>query len=188
MIRTLPVRDHPTHANKYVLHVSFPDPFTNVAHGITLAHLPNLRRLSIALRLDRIKDADLAGLCRSTLRSWTSVERVHLLSLHAIGRVQRHDRKEYTQALRAIGPVVEDIVIVNGSAVSEEEEESEKQPASTTAPRTPMIRLIIDDDTDAHKTWWESEARACLPRAHKSGRLQLDLHLDDTERELFVVA
>lgn len=163
-----------------MIDVVLPDVFTGVAHGINLSHLPFLCEVLLVLQLDRIKDlAGLCTLCRSTLHLWTCVRQMCHLSLHAYGFFKGHNREEYIKALHAIGPVVEDILIDDGGALSEE--------SKATSTMTTTISVIVDDYTDSYRAWWESMAWACFPQAQKLGCLKFDVRLHPKEGEFFIL-
>ncbi|KAM5543446.1 hypothetical protein V8D89_002697 [Ganoderma adspersum] len=148
------------------------DPVTGTPLGIDLRAFSRLGSLWLALPYTRGLCKDLPGLVAALLWTWTPAGDCAARQLTLTPSYESvFTRTNFADVLRALGPVIEDVLLGERSVHPQREEEKAGPIISKGQRGVPMsVEVCVVDKVDKHK-WWRKEARASFERLSAQGRL-----------------
>ncbi|TBU52138.1 hypothetical protein BD310DRAFT_257839 [Dichomitus squalens] len=141
------------------------DLFTGRSIGVDLRHLPYLKSLWITIPYTLSLFPDLPEAMTSVIRSWVP-HGIHGTRTLTFTATYEYDftREEFVDVLRALGPVVEDVLLGAGSG---DIENSGRQQEFSGI----VLEVSVIDVSEKHD-WWRDRARECFPKLRELGRLR----------------
>ncbi|PIL29527.1 hypothetical protein GSI_08335 [Ganoderma sinense ZZ0214-1] len=174
--------DCPTYHSTVVTPFNPSDPWTGFGLGTDLRRFPRLRTLWVSIPYTLAIFPELPDAFATLLRSWTPREseegegtRTRTLTITPTYEYD-FSRGDFVDVLRALGPVVEGILL--GGDGAHQHDPSGSRDRDRTQGEGPAVEVEVEvevcviDKAEERRRWWRGVARACFPRMHEEGRLR----------------